>query len=601
MRHALRPILLSSSALTAGIVLHGAALALLARLVGDMQREGRLTRFPGLDALHVNLPPPSALTATGVFIALFTLGSLLGYLGRSTAIRLESALYRHFTDAILAQLAPSGADEERFVGDLYRRHTLGTRHELLKILLSDCRFPGVVVRLSLFNIGHLGSMALGLAVLAYHAPLLLPLVAAFGMLALGVLYPLSLAATRSTRDLENLGAQRSAYIRSRLGEALSGRPFETSLGFVEDEAEAGFDVVHALRQAPAEEPGSALDDYLRALERRLRVTEVSRALMSSMMAAGIGTLTWLLFTGKLEQVSSASSLLVLLFGMRFVLTGIEGGMVALTAINRYLPHLMRLYALARDLDSETVPVTVPISFSSGSYLAGRIHDERHPLPIRPRWRLETPQLQTVEGVLAPGQVFHLTGPGLDCEIGLDLFRALLQDAATGEPDAVTRLRAAQAAMPKYRTILDAVPNAREWVAALVSEGMFDIDAETVQLIAELRSPLPQRQAEIVRFAIRCLHQSRCDLPLVAVDQRLLRQLNEAGQQRLLALFGHCTVLLVDRDSARAIECPRGDLLLVANGARIVCAVPRLDHQALRAVVLGSIIRGEWPAGPAARS
>lgn len=592
-------ILASASATAGGILMHGLSLALLARLVGDMQREGRLNSFPGLARLGLDLPAPSALAATAVFITVFTLGSVLTYLGRSTAIRLETLLYRHFADGIYDRLAPAAADEGGSIGGVYRRRSLGSRHALLKILLSDCRFPGVVVRLSLFNIGHMGSVMLGLAVLSFHAPMLLPLVAAFALLALALLYPLTLAAARSTRELEALSARRTEYIRTRLGAALNGQPADSRIDGLDDEFAGDIEEVEARIPAPAS--AAALDDYLLQVENRLRITEVSRALMSSLMAAGIGTLMWLLFAGQLAQVSSASSLLVLLFGLRFVLTGIEGSMVALTSINRYLPHLVRLHALARDLDHTEAALPAALGIVSGVYADGAILAREDIADCASEWRLETPNLQTLAGKLSPGEVFHITSPNLDYETGLELFRALLREPVDGQADAVTRLRRSQASRPDYAAILDATPGSAQWIADLVTEGKFAIDAETVCLIARLQSPLPKREAEIVRFAIRCLHQSQAGVPLAALDQRLLGQLNEVGQRRLLSIFEHCTVLLIDRDCMRAIDAPLGNLLLVGNGTRIVCGVPRRDLHPQAVEALAAIVRGEWLAAGSGRN
>lgn len=379
-----RTVLLSACASVCGIALHGGALFILARAVGAMQAGGdSLTPIESL-GLALHTPGPSALLAA--FVALFALGSLLGYLGRSGAIGLESALYRYFADSVIEQLTVRDDDARRPFKVLRRRHVLGTRHPLLKILVSDCRFPGVGVRLALFNITHLGNLALGLLVLGLHAPLLLPLIATFALLAAIAMYPLSLRASRTTRQLEVSGAERVAYIKSRLGSALDtvqgdAVPDAPTAAETLDEE---FDDVAALADAPATAERGALDGYLALVEQRLRVTELSRVIMSAMAAAGIGLLVWLLFAYPELHIASAGSLLVLLFGLRFVLIGIEGGIVTLTTLNRFVPHLLRLQALVRDLESEIGATASSCRASSASCPASgvmaRWRPRRSPAP-----------------------------------------------------------------------------------------------------------------------------------------------------------------------------------------------------------------------------
>lgn len=591
-----RTVLLSASASVCGIALHGGALFILARAVGVMQAGDAgdgLTPMASLElALHA--PGPSALLAA--FVALFALGSLLGYLGRSTAIGLESALYRYFADSVIEQLAVKDDDARRPFKVLRRRHVLGTRHPLLKILVSDCRFPGVGVRLALFNITHLGNLALGLLVLGHHAPLLLPLIATFALLAAIAMYPLSLRASRTTRALEASGAERVAYIKSRLGSALDSAQDSPTASEALDEE---FDDVAALADAPPTAERGALDGYLALVEQRLRVTELSRVIMSAMAAAGIGLLAWLLFVYPELHIASAGSLLVLLFGLRFVLIGIEGGMVTLTTLNRFVPHLSRLQALVRDLESEnrrdSFELPSEFGFLSGEWRDGAMLPETAADPARANlgWCLDVPGVQRVSSGFEAGVLHCVCGLGLGKWQGLSQFESLAAATDGAMDNAVTRLREAWATCPDLRKVNELDQADCESIARIVSVGRLPIDAETVQLIAGLASPLRKPEADVVRFLIHAVHLARLPLALMVFEARELGSLNAAGQALLLELFADRTVLLVDHDTRQALAREGRGLLLLSDGEQIVCAVPMGARPEMTEWLLEAILSGAW--------
>ena len=598
-----RTMLASATASVVSIVLHGAALSILVRSVSAIQAAGHLEHFPLLDLVGIELPAPAPGALLALFVALFALGSLLGYVGRSIAIHLESVLYRHFTDHIVERLTVRDDDAQKLF-KVMRRPALGERHQLLRILMSDSRFPGVAVRLVLYNITHLGNIAVGLAVLVFHAPLLLPLIAAFALLAAAAMYPLTLRAARTTRRLEEYGAQRASYLKARLGSALdttqSDPLVQVEMGG--DGLEDDFNDVTALGDAPAADAPDGLRDYLALLEERLRVTELSRVIMSSMVAAGIGLLVWLLFTYQELHIASASSLLVLLFGLRFVLMGIEGSMITLTTINRFLPHLVRLHALVEDLEREhrreAPDLSAEFGFLSGTWRDGAIEPgpaNVAPGPL-PGWRLTTPGLQQVAGLLEPGAVHCLAGARLDAASGLAQFEALVAAVDGGEDNAVTRLRAAQAGCPDLRkvNVLDADDAA--WIAAMVSAGRLAIDADTVQLIAGLASPLRKADADAVRFLIPAAYLARQALPLMVLEARALASLNETGQALVLARFADRALLIVDHDSRRALARAGGGLLFLSARGAVVGAVPMGERAPVTDLLLEAILSGEWLPG-----
>lgn len=596
-----RTVLLSACASVSGIALHGGALFILARAVGAMQAGGAGDGLAPIESLGVLLraPGPSALLAA--FVALFALGSLLGYLGRSSAIGLESALYRYFADSVIEQLAVKDDDARRPFKVLRRRHVLGTRHPLLKILVSDCRFPGVGVRLALFNITHLGNLVLGLLVLGLHAPLLLPLIATFALLAAIAMYPLSLRASRTTRALEASGAERVAYIKSRLGSALDTVQGDTVRdGPTADEAlDAEFDDVAALADAPTTAERGALDGYLALVEQRLRVTELSRVIMSAMAATGIGLLAWLLFAYPELHIASAGSLLVLLLGLRFVLIGIEGGMVTLTTLNRFLPHLLRLRALVQDLEhenrSDSFELPSEFGFLSGEWREGAMAPEAIAGPARTNlgWCLDVPGVQRVSGGFEAGALHCLCGLGLGKWQGLAQFETLAAAADGAMDNAVTQLRDAWATCPDLRKVNVLEQADCEAIAHIVSVGRLPIDAETVQLVAGLASPLRKPEADVVRFLIHAVHLARLPLALMVFEARELGSLDAAGQALLLELFADRAVLLVDHDTRQALAREGRGLLLLSDGEQIVCAVPMGARPEMTEWLLEAILSGAW--------
>ncbi|MBX9608601.1 MAG: hypothetical protein K2Y51_20445 [Gammaproteobacteria bacterium] len=606
IRKCYRPMLSSATASTLGIVLHAAALGILVRAVAAMQSRSELTHFPLLDSVGVLLPAPTTGTLLSLFVGLFAIGSVVGYVGRSIAINVECQLYLHFIDYIIERLKVAPDDVRRTV-KILRRPLLSARHQLMRVLISDSRFPGVAARLALFNITHLGNIAVGLMVLAFHAPLLLPLIGAFALIAATAMYPLTLRAARTTRSLEEFSALRATYLKARLESALEGfrADSEMGLGTGDDILSQDDDDVPALATPAGPVTGDTLERYVSVLEQRLRVTELSRVTMSSMVAAGIGILVWLLYAYQDLHIASASSLLLLLFGLRFVLLGIEGSMVTLTSINRFIPHLVRLRALITDLDNEAAGQGrgrhVEFGLQSGVWQADRI------LPLGARdlanrpltWRLHTPEVQELSGSLEPGTVHCITGSGMDVNGALEQFEALLMASGDASGQLVKALGTARQAVPRPTQAMELRDEDADWLSRVLSSGGQVVSPDKVRRVARLEQPLNRPHIDILRALLQSLHLACEDSPIVAVDCGPLGRLNESGQILALGRFTGQTVLLVDADVRRALGRRGNGLLFVSDGSALLCAAPMDDRPALTNVLLESIAKTHRPPPRAA--
>jgi len=315
--------------------------------IDQIQAPGGLSTFPALDRVGFELPVASADFVVGTMAVAFIVGGYLAYCGRSVAIDLEERIYRRFVDAIFDFLETIAVRARTASESAVRLKSIENNHALLRVLLADARYAGVTVRLLLNNVLHLGYIAAGLAIIAIYEPVLLSFVGVFALVAGLLLYPLSLKGIASTRRLEESAPKRSIYLKNRLNRALGFRT-EAQLRIDEEEfIELSNTVVE--RESRLDE---AQENYLSAMTGRLRIIEYSRLVMALLIALAIPALILFAYSDSGESRLDYGAIFVLFFGLRFVLNGIEGFTVTVTSINRFLPNLVRLNSLIRDIDAE---------------------------------------------------------------------------------------------------------------------------------------------------------------------------------------------------------------------------------------------------------
>ena len=349
------PIMLLSAGCSLGsLFVQVFSLAIIAGAVGQFETHGSIVSFPALDRIGLQLPAPPVALVVVIFVILFATGGLLTFLGRSTAIRLESRFfwlfYRQIIEAVRASVFEQ--DVQRMRPERARNRMARTMQRLGKVLIADARFAGVAVRLMLYNISHAGNITIGIGIIAVLAPKLLPLIVLFGLVAGAGMYPLSLLGAQTTRQIEVHGPRRSAFLRQQLAEAM-GVPDDADALLTEvivDDDLMAESNISGSRANQADE--TVIGTYLGLVERRFRILETSKLIMAVLVGLGIGALLLFLLDDHSSSGSiNYGSLIVLFFGFRFVFGGIEGAMVTLTSLNRFHPNVSRLYELMTEIDA----------------------------------------------------------------------------------------------------------------------------------------------------------------------------------------------------------------------------------------------------------
>lgn len=574
-----RPILGSATATATSVLCQGLALAIVVGAVGQLQDSGDLVAFPGVDKLGIELPAPPPGVVIGAFVVIFVIGSALAFVGRHTAIRLESDMYRDIYHRLTGFFSQRTESSTLLFRTLWQRRVIARRYSLLRVLTSDARFAGVITRLALFNITHIGNITVGLLIIALYAPVLLPVIALFAVFAAFVMYPLNLRAMQSTRLLEQEAARRSRVIRDRIGFLLGNQ------GSAPPPLE---DPDLALEIDDGNEPGNAtgdnededderqiIDNFLHLMESRLRVLESSRIAMGSMVGVGIGCLVWLMFSERHEDIVSYSSLLVLFFGLRFVMNGIEGSMVTITAINRFLPHLLRLREMANQLDElhgwEAGPAP-RLRRPATAIEAAAVRPPTLPAVAggaRP-WRIDVPGLQRIDDEFRPGEVYALI-TAADSTVAIAQQLTQLIAAADGSADVagVTPVNAA-GVETQDRAWFDAV-------CAATRDGR-------------------ATDAALADYLAGALVLARTPPALVVLDGTRLDALDGTGVLAVTELFAGSTVIVhsPDLDMLRT-TVPSGELLL-SDGQRIVALADAVSIRPQARAFIDAICDGRWREG-----
>jgi len=579
-----RRIALSATSSVVSLAAQGIALAMAADTVAQMQGSDGLDAFPGLAKLGVALPAPPLFISIVMFLAVFIAGSLLAYLGRSIAISLESDVYEHFYSSILHDLAPDKQAEGGFLEKVRVRHELESRHDLLRIVMTDARFGGVIIRLLLFNIIHVGSIVVGIAIIAVYAPVLLPFVAAFAVGGAGLMYPLNLRASRTTRALEESVPERNAIMRERVADAIASE-LALPVGTADDPEALQPGSAHAASSTSTQSE-NPLRNYLSLLENRLRVIEQSRVVTSALVGFGIALLIWAISQSRNTGVLDYSSLLVLFFGLRFVLNGFQGTMVTVTSITRFVPHVIRLRDFILDLGSQSSRQTD----ASAPLLVTQpwgVDDQEALLSIA----LDTPKVQrtriklghdTVVGLLGPSReegaakallAHHQTSPGLPIHVLLETAGAI------NDPDAVGTTPA---------------PAQVEWVGDILRAGGLPTGRDTIiETLAATRQPELTRRGQLIPYLGRCWRAGGGARSLIVLDGDLLARMDSGGIAKACDHFAGNALILMAANVKSALANLPVSVFLLADEERIVAAIHKPGDLALAQAVATRIASGNW--------
>ena len=563
-RHFRAPLALSSFASGTAVAFQGLALAVMVGAVSQFQNLGHLESFPGLDRLGIVVKNPTIETIVTSFVVLFLLASGLAYLSRSVAIRLESRVYRHFYNNIIARLALSAQTNDDLIALLERQHEIRNAHEIPRVLMADARFAGVILRLALFNVIHLGNIVVGLLIIGFYAPALLPLIVGFAATAGICMYPLNLRATRVTRDLEKTAPLRNAYIKKRLADVLDPDESEVIDSVMDDEAfvptSDGSTTVD-----PAALDERIVDRHLHLIESRLRILESSRIVMSTLVACGIGSLVWLLFRGDAQPAVSYSAIIVLFFGLRFVMNGIEGAMITVTSINRFLPNLIRLEQLVSQLDAIEQLENERREREEADNAWLQFGDHADDSAAGYPWQTNSSGLRRMRGSFLRGSIYGIAGRSIDPMVA----RAELRDIVISRRKEVDAAQLVQAEPP-----MEAVTEReRQWVKRTLARGNVLIPDSVVDGCLDGKSaPSDEpRDIDLINFLANCRQSSTAAATVVLLDGEQLFKMDPPGVRAVCTLFGDRVTFIVSRNITRALNNLPTRQLMLSDGERIVCA------------------------------
>lgn len=293
--------------------------------------------------------------------------------------KLTNGLARTLLDDIEA--LPSTYDRWRLLKSVDRR-------QLMKLIAADLNRCGMSTRILLGSITSLLFLLGGLGFFLWIAPLLF--LALLAIVALGALiaYPLNLRAVGAARTLEDAQAHRRGVLLSGIDAAIAGRA----------SAEDRTAIAAAL---------AGQSEVVRVVTARLLVVENFRLLLTILLALLVGGIIASVVLGKGASLFNYRELVLLFAAFRFTYQGLQGLLLSLTAVNRFLPSLQR-----------TEQVFSLLARSAGeSKLATEVEQsEQTPRKARFAWRIDSANSPVDRGRLEPGRmhlIIERAGASLD--------------------------------------------------------------------------------------------------------------------------------------------------------------------------------------------
>jgi len=582
-------IIASAATSASSIALQGLALGIVVGAVSQFQNQGQLSTFPGLDRAGITVNDPHAATVIIAFVLLFIIASGLAYVGRSTAIRLESRMYRFFYDEVLGYVDRQQVETSELFRQTPRQTESGANAKILRVLLVDARFGGVILRLLLFNIIHFGNLLVGLLIITLFAPALLPLIGIFAIIAGLFMYPLNLRAARTTRMLEEHGPKRSAMIKKRVGSTAANEPSDDAVVSDEDDALGTASIGAPSSEVSGADEDEVIDRHLVLVENRLRILELSRSVMSILVACGIGALVWLLLARPGPAVVNYSSLLVLFFGLRFVMNGMEGVLVTVTSINRFLPNLLRLRELLLQLQAEHSVAEKIGALSQES----EWHDFDDMTELEPSdvvWELRSPHLEPMRGRFRRGESYGLIGIELPRETAVAQLHAL---GRTARPPFNAELAEFEQARTERACTCDKADI--DWILAVCAAGNIPLSAETAEHALNEQTVVAEGPiGHLVRFLRDCRSLAKRNMLIVVLDGNELFKMDQPGVAKVCSLFPDSILFFFCSGVYRALNNSPAKLLFLSDGKEIACAVSIAERDRSMDRFVDKVCRGKLP-------
>jgi ABC-type multidrug transport system fused ATPase/permease subunit len=446
---------------------------------------------------------------------LLALSGLARFISGTLAIQSYGKVAIGSSRDLLGAIAALPGDYERW--QFLRKHD---RVGITRALQRDCSLCGMSVRIMLFNLISLFFLLAGAAVLLAIAPRIFVALIVISALGLMIAYPLNLSTIRVTRNFERMNKLRPQDIRKVVEATLAG-------------PEISGDVVRPIQLNPDVER-----DFAEGLTGNFLMVERFHFLLAMLFAVAVAAALFYI-ARDMDAIVIDPQLLVLLFvAFRYTYSGLQGLLICVTTINRFLPSIQRLHAMHSLLAELKTPQ--PHRVATGKVLSEATQFA---------WRVSGVSEETaLRGALKPGMLCVIVESQRNhADV---LFRLL--DILTSDHDLFAQ---------EFRSARIASAGVRKQ-AAIRSQWQ----DETMELV----EPSRRDDAAIILDEIDRL--AALDLPVVVLDDWRLLMLPEATMQRVWARLGRRLVLLVIPWNDCLDRGVPVDILFVSNGAKIGLAL-----------------------------
>ena len=463
-------------------------------------------------------------------VAVLSLASVLTYLGRSMAISLQGLFTKRLSDEVLTSL------RERL--DYFERiEPFGgyKTSDIVLILTNDSLACGLALRLVAYNLISVVYLLVGLAILAVLAPALLGLWCVSLLLVTPIVYLINLRGLRQARLLLELTPRRRNAVIAEVHTLLGGS---------------------RVREPDGDEIKT---EYLKTMDGRLRLVELSRFSLSLVFAIAVAAFLWMAQDPDVSSIMNLGYLLLLFLAFRYTFQGFQGLSVLVTTINRNLPSMIRVHDISQRIAARAKRSEVALR---------EVADDHADV----KWRIDNPNAAIRKGQFALGQTYALIAPQPD---GLDSIAQVYGMLAGRTSQSVFSRLVGTA--PIWTTVTEA----RLGDAATASAAETGFSDQILQLEKVSRSgratsgtPAEQRdQRRLETFAEDVHRLGERIATVVMLDGAELVRLAIPTQRAILKkLSGHLVFVVTNRINQVLANHPF-DGALVSTGARIGLVLP----------------------------
>lgn len=366
-QHALMPMLVVPFLSTTAVGLHILSFVSVSRYLGFVQTAPE-------KALH-GIETGMGLVTPVLLVAGVSLLLVCAAVARFGAARLSILAFRRVTTELTADILQKieGLSEPVEKWRLLRK--FGQR-DILRIAASDGKMCGMTLRLLLDNTINLFFLLAGIFFFLWLSPaLFFGLVTVFAVCAL-LAYPMNLKAIGLANSLEA---------------AQKGRP-ERLMTAVEATLKPVSDTTIDVPQLLASENGG-----VNAVSSRFLMAEVFRLILGLIFAVVVGGFMWLVSVDAGKQFLDTHMLVMLFFAFRFSYQGLQGLLLCLMNINRFMPALLRTESLYRAIERARSPGTSDTAVGRGVMSLNG--------PLRFAWSIGFPASPLKNGAFESGKIY----------------------------------------------------------------------------------------------------------------------------------------------------------------------------------------------------